>query len=68
MVTPVKKTAEPKKDMSLPVAADVRALAEEAMILGDYGTLTNTLRVSLRETVNRLKLIKSGRGLAPTST
>ncbi len=43
-----------KRDMTLPVPAELRELAEQVMTAGDYGTLTNTLRVALREQLKRL--------------
>jgi hypothetical protein len=39
----------------LVVAGSVRPLAEEALQLGQYGTLTNTVRVALNLLLERLK-------------
>jgi hypothetical protein len=46
--------SKPKK-MSLPVNPEIRQMAEEVLQAGEYGTITNALRVSLRNQLANLR-------------
>lgn len=54
MVSVMKKKPQPKQ-ASIACPVDVRELAENVKVAGNYGTVTNALRTSLREQLERIK-------------